>query len=116
LKQYRRWSPFQQAVFRSSMAQQADGTWSSKFVVQARNEVFEDILRVSGLTESIDRPTLLVLPTKGLNRTTIQINPYKRFLKNLRIASVPGNHWCFLVEPEAFNQTVISFLNSVWGA
>lgn len=113
LKQYRGWSPLQEAVFQASMEQKENGTWSSKFVAQARDEVFEDMVRVSGLTRAIDLPTLLVLPTEGLNRAAFQINPYKTFLKNLQIASVPGNHWCFLVEPEAFNQRIVSFLNSV---
>ncbi|NEO16800.1 MULTISPECIES: alpha/beta hydrolase [unclassified Moorena] len=110
LKQYRGWSPFQQNVFQVSIEPKPDGSWGSKFVVQARNEIFEDVMRVAGLTEIIDIPTVLIVPEKGLNRSDGQLKPYKTYLKNLTIRQVPGNHWPFLVEPEEFNRAVEVFL------
>ncbi|NEO91517.1 MAG: alpha/beta hydrolase [Moorea sp. SIO3G5] len=110
LKQYRGWSPFQQQVFKASIEPKPDGSWGSKFVVQARNEIFEDVMRVAGLTEIIDIPTVLIVPEKGLNRSDGQLKPYKTYLKNLTIRQVPGNHWPFLVEPEEFNRAVELFL------
>jgi pimeloyl-ACP methyl ester carboxylesterase len=110
LKQYQGWSEFQAWVFQGSMAQQRNGQWGSKFVVQARDEVFADMLQVAGLTEPIAIPTLFVQPEQGLNRTAWQLRPYRRFIRNLTLESVPGNHWCFLVEPQAFNQTIQNFL------
>jgi pimeloyl-ACP methyl ester carboxylesterase len=65
---------------------------------------------VAGLTENIDIQTLFVQPEKGVNRTAWQMQPYKRYLKNLTVAKVPGNHWSFLTEPETFNHTVADFL------
>ncbi|NEQ61806.1 MAG: alpha/beta hydrolase, partial [Moorea sp. SIO4A1] len=79
-------------------------------VVQARNEIFEDVMRVAGLTEIIAIPTVLIVPEKGLNRSDWQLKPYKTYLKNLTIRQVPGNHWPFLVEPEEFNRAVELFL------
>ncbi|NEO44451.1 MAG: alpha/beta hydrolase [Moorea sp. SIO4A3] len=110
LKQYRGWSPFQQNVFKASIEPKPDGSWGSKFVVQARNEIFEDVMRVAGLTEIITIPTILIAPEKGLNRSDGQLKPYKTYLKNLTIRQVPGNHWPFLVEPEEFNRAVELFL------
>jgi pimeloyl-ACP methyl ester carboxylesterase len=112
LKQYRGWSPLQQAVFQEGTEKKPDGTWGSKFVAPARDEVFDDVMRIAGLTQPITIPTMLVLPEKGLNRTAWQINPYRKFLQNLTIQKVPGNHWAFLVEPEAFNRAIAHFLNS----
>jgi pimeloyl-ACP methyl ester carboxylesterase len=113
LKQYHRWSIFQQAVFEGGIEQKPDGRWGSKFVVQARDEIFADVMEVAGLTSPIAIPTLLIQPERGLNRTAWQLKPYRTYLQNLQITQVPGNHWCFLVEPTAFNQTVANFLNSV---
>jgi pimeloyl-ACP methyl ester carboxylesterase len=110
LKQYRGWSPLQQAVFQASMEQKPDGRWGSKFVVQARNEIFEDVMRVAGLTQPVEIPTLFLQPQAGLNRTAWQLQPYRTYLKNLQIQQIPGNHWCFLVEPAAFNSSVAAFL------
>ena len=110
LKQYRGWSDLQQSVFKAAMEQKPDGRWGSKFVQQARNEIFDDVMRVAGLTEPLTVPTLLIQPEKGLNRTEWQLKPYRTFLKNLQIQTVPGNHWCFLVEPNAFNQAIVKFL------
>lgn len=106
LKQYRGWTPLQQKVFQYSMEQKTDGNWGSKFTVEARNEIFEDVMRVAGLTEPIEIPTLLIKPEKGLNRTQWQLKPYHKYLTHLQIVEVPGNHWPFLVEPEVFNQTI----------
>ncbi|WP_088889431.1 alpha/beta fold hydrolase [Leptolyngbya ohadii] len=110
LKQYRGWSALQQAVFAAGIEQKPNGQWGSKFVVQARDEIFDDVMVVAGLTEPVSIPTLFIQPEQGLNRTEWQLKPYKTYLKNLEIAQVPGNHWCFLVEPIAFNQAVAEFL------
>jgi pimeloyl-ACP methyl ester carboxylesterase len=112
LKQYRGWSEFQEMVFQSSIEQKNDGCWGSKFVTQARNEIFEDVMQVAGLTETLDIPTLFLQPEAGLNRTAWQLKPYRTYLRNLDIRQIPGNHWAFLVEPKAFNQTVAEFLIS----
>ncbi|MGB3559159.1 MAG: alpha/beta hydrolase [Geitlerinemataceae cyanobacterium] len=112
LKQYRGWSQFQEMVFQASIEKKPNGKWGSKFVKQARNEIFADVMRVAGLTEPIDVPTLFLQPETGLNRTAWQLKPYRTYLKNLEIRQIPGNHWAFLVEPKAFNQTVAAFLMS----
>jgi pimeloyl-ACP methyl ester carboxylesterase len=112
LKQYQGWSLFQQAIFRESIELKPDGTWGSKFVVQARDEIFEDVMLVAGLTTAIAVPTLFVQPEQGLNRTAWQLKPYRTYLQDLQLIQVPGNHWCFLVEPLAFNQAVTAFLES----
>ena len=111
LKQYRGWSPLQKRVFQASIEEKLDGTWSSKFVVPARNLIFREVMKVAGLTKSIDIPTLLIKPRQGLNRTEWQLKPYRTYLNTLQIKEVPGNHWVFLVEPEIFNWTVAEFLN-----
>lgn len=111
LKQYRGWSDLQQMAFYAGIEQKSDGRWGSKFVAQARDGIFEDVLRVNGLTQAIAIPTLFLQPEQGLNRTEWQIRPYRTYLKNLRIQSIPGNHWCFLVEPEPSNQAIATFLD-----
>jgi pimeloyl-ACP methyl ester carboxylesterase len=116
LKQYRGWSELQQAVFQAVMEQKPDGSWGSKFVTPARDEIFTDVMQVAGLTQTIEIPTLFVQPQAGLNRTAWQLQPYRHQLKNLQIQQVPGNHWCFLVEPEAFNQAVAEFLDKTCGS
>jgi pimeloyl-ACP methyl ester carboxylesterase len=110
LKQYRGWSDLQQAVFHASMEQKPDGRWGSKFVVQARDEIFADTMQVAGLTEPLEIPTLFLQPEGGLNRMEWQRKSYRKYLKNLKIQKIPGNHWAFLVEPNAFNQAVANFL------
>ncbi|MEO0533956.1 MAG: alpha/beta hydrolase [Cyanobacteria bacterium P01_A01_bin.123] len=110
LKQYRGWSALQAAVFQAGMEQKSDGRWGSKFAIAARNGVFQDVLRLAGLTEPLSTPTCLMLPEQGLNRRAWQLKPYQRYLTNLTTVSIPGNHWPHLVEPEAFNQAVVSFL------
>ncbi|MEW6495551.1 MAG: alpha/beta hydrolase [Cyanobacteriota bacterium] len=107
---YEGWSSLQQNVFQAGIEQKPDGQWGSKFVVQARNQIFEDVMRVPGLTIPIEIPTLFVQPEKGVNRADWQLKPYKTYLKNLKICKVPGNHWPFLIQPDAFNQTVQAFL------
>ena len=110
LKQYREWSPLQASVFRSGMEQKSDGSWGSKFAITARNGVFQDTLQLAGLTTAIATPTCLLLPEQGLNRTAFQLRPYRKYLSNLRIISIAGNHWPHLVQPQLFNQTVMAFL------
>jgi len=110
LKQYQGWSELQQQVFKAGIEQKFDGSWGSKFVVAARDGVFAEVMRVAGLTAVIDIPTLFIKPVKGLNRTEWQMKPYKKYLQHLTVCEVPGNHWAFLVEPEAFNRTVEKFL------
>lgn len=111
LNQYQGWSEFQQKVFQESIYQKDDGSWQSKFIKEARNEIFIDVMKVAGLTKNIDIPSLLILPEKGLNRSPWQIKPYKTHLQNLEIAQVKGNHWAFLVEPDDFNVTIKKFLS-----
>ncbi len=110
LNLYQGWSSLQQQVFQAGIEQKPDGCWGSKFTIPARDQIFEDVMRVAGLTDSIDIPTLFIQPETGVNRKNWQLKPYKTYLKNLKICPVPGNHWPFLVQPEAFNQTVQAFL------
>ncbi|MEM0978824.1 MAG: alpha/beta hydrolase [Cyanobacteria bacterium P01_H01_bin.58] len=110
LKQYRGWSDLQASVFAAGMEQKADGTWGSKFAIAARNGVFQDVLRVAGLTRPVATPTCLILPTQGLNRLAWQLRPYQRYLTNLTVNQVPGNHWPHLVEPAALGETILPFL------
>ena len=111
LKQYKGWSNLQQEVFKNAIEQKADGSWSSKFTLSARGEIFEDVMGFAGLTKALDIPSLLILPQQGLNRTAWQIQSYKKYLKSLEIKKIPGNHWAFLGEPETFNQAVAEFLS-----
>lgn len=108
--EYADWSDLQQMVFQHQIEQKSDGTWGSKFAIAARNQIFAEVMKVAGLTENIEIQTLFVQPEKGVNRMAWQMQPYKRYLKNLTVAKVPGNHWSFLTEPETFNQTVAGFL------
>ncbi|MFB2977705.1 alpha/beta fold hydrolase [Microseira sp. BLCC-F43] len=110
LKQYQGWSPLQQKVFQAGIEQKPDGRWGSKFTIAARDGIFAEVMQVAGLTIPIAIPTLFVQPETGVNRFDWQLQPYKTYLKNLQICQVPGNHWPFLTEPEAFNQTVADFL------
>ena len=111
LKQYKGWSNLQQEVFKNAIEQKADGSWSSKFTLSARQEIFEDVMGFAGLTKTLDIPSLLILPQQGLNRTAWQIQSYKKYLTSLEIKKIPGNHWAFLGEPESFNQAVAEFLS-----
>jgi haloacetate dehalogenase len=110
LNLYEGWSPLQQQVFQAGIEQKPDGSWGSKFVIPARDQIFEDVMRVAGFSVPIDIPTLFIQSETGVNRSNWQLKPYKTNLKNLKIDKVPGNHWPFLVQPDAFNQTVKTFL------
>ncbi|MCU0546739.1 MAG: alpha/beta hydrolase [Oscillatoriaceae cyanobacterium Prado104] len=110
--EYADWSEVQQMVFKNQIEQKSDGTWGSKFGISARNRIFEEVMRVAGLTENIEIPTLFIQPETGVNRMDWQMQPYQKYLKNLVIEKVPGNHWCFLTQPETFNQTVAKFLDN----
>ena len=112
LNQYQDWTPLQQQVFQNSIEQKADGTWGSKFTIAARDGIFDEVMREPGLTKPVNIPTLFVQPEKGVNRQNWQLKPYKTYLKNLQISQLPGNHWCFMTQPEAFNQKVGEFLRS----
>lgn len=110
LSQYQEWTPLQQQVFQAGIEQKSDGSWGSKFTVAARDEIFEEVMRVPGFTIPLDIPALFVQPEKGVNRQDWQLQPYKTHLKNLQLCRVPGNHWPFLTCPESFNRTVAAFL------
>jgi pimeloyl-ACP methyl ester carboxylesterase len=110
LKQYQGWSDFQREVFNYSIQQNNNGIWSSKFAIQARDEIFTDVMLKAGLTEKLMIPTLFIQPEKGLNRSNFQIQPFKDYLPNLTIKKVPSNHWAFLVEPQPFNEVIKEFL------
>jgi pimeloyl-ACP methyl ester carboxylesterase len=113
LKQYQGWTSWQEEIFNYSMEQKDDRTWTSKFAIPARDEIFEDVMAQQGLTKKLDIPSLLVLPKQGLNRFSWQIKPFKNYLTNLRIAQVSGNHWAFMVEADDFNSRVADFLASL---
>lgn len=110
LAQFKDWSLLQQQLFQASMEEKSDGTWGSKFGIPARNQIFEAVMEVPGLTQLIDIPTLFIQPEQGVNRMNWQLKPYQRYLTHLKIERVPGNHWAFLVKPEQFNQAVVQFL------
>ena len=110
LKQYRGWSPLQQAVFTAAMTQGQEGHWVSRFTPAARDGVFEDTVTTAGLTQPLATPTLLVLPERGLNRSPLQVRPYRTYLSNLQEVTVPGNHWPHLVEPSALAAAIAPFL------
>lgn len=112
LKQYRAWTPLQQQVFTQGLGQTADGKWRSKFTPAARDGIFTDVLKTPGLVQPLTVPTLFIQPAAGVNRFNWQLWPYRRYLKNLTIQPVPGNHWAFLVEPAAFNAAVSAFLQA----
>ncbi|MCX7595819.1 MAG: alpha/beta hydrolase [Fischerella sp.] len=110
LTEYQGWSPLQQQVFQAGIEQKQDGSWGSKFTIAARDRIFEEVMQIPGFTIPIHTPALFVQPEKGVNRQDWQLKPYKTYLKNLRLCKVPGNHWPFLSQPEAFNQAVEAFL------
>lgn len=112
LAQFSGWSDLQCELFQAAIEQKNNGSWGSKFGIPARNQIFEQVMEVPGLTENIDIPTLLIQPEKGVNRMEWQLKPYKQYLTQLEIQRVAGNHWSFLVEAEHFNQTVERFLNT----
>ncbi|MBH8553236.1 alpha/beta hydrolase [Nostocaceae cyanobacterium CENA357] len=110
LSQYQEWTTLQKQVFQAGIEQKADGSWGSKFTLAARDEIFEEVMQVPGFTIPLDTPAMFIQPEKGVNRQDWQLKPYKTYLKNLRLCQVPGNHWPFLSNPEAFNRTVAAFL------
>ena len=57
LNLYEGWTPLQQQVFQAGIEQKPDGRWGSKFVVPARDQIFEDVMQIAGLTTPIDIPT-----------------------------------------------------------
>ncbi|MFP4134600.1 MAG: alpha/beta fold hydrolase [Halothece sp.] len=109
---FKAWNDLQKKVFQANLERKSDGSWGSKFTISARNGIFKEVMKVDGLTSSLSIPTLLIIPEKGLNRTQWQLKPYHKYLQNLQIKTVPGNHWAFLGEPETFNRQVAQFLNS----
>ncbi|MEM1370249.1 MAG: alpha/beta hydrolase [Cyanobacteria bacterium P01_H01_bin.15] len=111
LKQYRGWTPLQAEVFRDSLIQTEDGQWRSKFSPAARDGVFLDVLNTAGLTESLSTPTDLLMPENGLNRASWQLKPYQKYLSQLTIQAIPGNHWPHLVEPAAFQLAIANCLD-----
>ena len=113
LKQFRGWNDWQAAIFNASIEPTEDGKYRSKFVKRACNEIFLDVMQEQGVSRSSDIPSLFVQPEKGLNRASFQFAPYKKNLTKLSWATVPGNHWAHIVEPEAFNQAIANFLESV---
>lgn len=113
LKQFRGWNEWQQAIFQASIKQNSDGTWHSKFVKRACNEIFLDVMQTAGIKQDLEIPSLFVQPSGGLNRLSFQFKPYRQHLKNLQWQIIPGNHWAHIVEPDTFNQAIATFLASV---
>ncbi|MGY6530857.1 MAG: alpha/beta fold hydrolase [Cyanobacterium sp.] len=111
LKQYQGWSELQQKAFKYSITKTKNQQWSSKFAPQAKDEIFTDVMLQAGLTQKLTIPTLFIKPEKGLNKSPWQIKPFEKYLPNLTIKTVPGNHWAFLVQPEPFNQVITEFLD-----
>ncbi|MEB3311441.1 MAG: alpha/beta hydrolase [Snowella sp.] len=111
LPEYQGWSPLQQAVFEAGIEEKADGTWSSKFGRQTRDEVFNEVMAIAGLTQTLEIPSLLIKPTQGVNRWSWQLKPYQQYLPKLEIREMQGNHWAFLVNDAEFNPIVAKFLS-----
>ncbi|MBX2861951.1 MAG: alpha/beta hydrolase [Leptolyngbyaceae cyanobacterium MAG.088] len=112
MKQYRSWNQLQESVFRQSLEKKPDGSVGSKFTTTARDAIFDAVLKIPGLIKEITIPSLFIQPETGVNRFAWQLKPYQRYLKNLEIKTVPGNHWAFLVEPDIFSQTLTDFLRT----
>ena len=109
MKQYRDWNELQESVFRQSLEEKSEGCVGSKFTKAARDGIFDAVLRVPGLIKDIQVPTLFMQPEAGVNRFDWQLKPYRKYLKTLTVQTVPGNHWAFLVEPKAFENTLTTF-------
>ncbi|TAD78271.1 MAG: alpha/beta hydrolase [Oscillatoriales cyanobacterium] len=116
LKQYREWNALQSAVFAVNLEQKADGTWGSKLDLWARDRIFVDVLRVAGITQPIQIPTLLMLPDRGLNRFAWQVQDFYTFCQALTVESIPGNHWAFLAHAPEFAQVLDRHLKSSMGS
>ncbi|MEM9770669.1 MAG: alpha/beta hydrolase [Cyanobacteria bacterium P01_D01_bin.73] len=115
MKQYRSWSILQRHAFESNLEQKSDKTWGSKLAIAARNGIFEAVVLVSGLTERLNTPALVLIAEKGLNRSDWQLKPYQKYLANLTLKKLPGNHWLFLVDPESFSQEITCYLKQLKG-
>ncbi len=113
LPEFKGWSTYQQILFAHAIEEKADGTWSSKFSQTARDEVFEEVMSVPGLTDSLAMPCLLLKPDKGVNRSDWQIAPFRQYFSQLTLESVAGNHWSFLVNAAEFNPRVAAFLRPI---
>ncbi|MEM1254413.1 MAG: alpha/beta hydrolase [Cyanobacteria bacterium P01_H01_bin.21] len=113
MKQYRDWNKLQASVFQESLEEKPDGTVGSKFTKTARDRIFDAVLRVPGLIKEVQVPSLFMQPEAGVNRFNWQLKPYQKYLQDLRIETIPGNHWAFLVEPESFSKTLTDFLAGV---
>ena len=113
LPEYQGWTALQQKIFQGAVEEKADGSWSSKFVIQARNEIFDEVMAIAGLSEKLEISSLLIKPTQGVNRFAWQLKPYQKYLQNLEIQEMQGNHWSFLVNPTEFNPIIAEFLNRV---
>lgn len=113
LKQYRGWSEVQQQVFADSVEQKPDGTWGNRLAIAARDEIFEDVMQVAGVSRPLDLPALFIKPKRGLNRSALQLAPYRKYLTRLQLAEVPGNHWAHVVEPDAVTGAIAQFLGAV---
>ncbi|MEM9244883.1 MAG: alpha/beta hydrolase [Cyanobacteria bacterium P01_F01_bin.153] len=111
MKQYRQWSMLQQHVFESNLEQRDDKTWGSKLAIAARNGIFEAVMLVNGLTERLSTPALVLIAEEGLNRSDWQLKPYKKYLTQLILKKIPGNHWLFLVNPEEFTKEIQVYLS-----
>ena len=112
MKQYRAWTPLQQTVFKESLTTAADGRVVSRFIPAARDGIFDAVLRVPGLIQPVPVPSLFIQPAAGVNRYDWQLSPYRKYLTHLLVETVPGNHWAFLGEPEAFSRCLLSFLDA----
>ncbi|MGD1851174.1 MAG: alpha/beta fold hydrolase [Cyanophyceae cyanobacterium] len=110
MKQYRHWSMLQQYAFDRNLEQRNDKSWGSKLAIAARNGIFEAVMLVSGLTTPLNTPALVLIAEKGLNRSDWQLKPYKKYLTQLTLKKVPGNHWLFLVNPEGFAKEIQDYL------
>lgn len=115
LKKYANWNELQRLIFQESIESKPDQTWGSKFTKPARDQIFDQVVEVAGLTQDVNIPTLFIQPEKGVNRMDWQIKPYQKYLRNLTIKKVPGNHWAFLGDAETFNQAIGEFLTNLPG-
>ena len=113
LKQFQGWSDLQQQVFQASIEQKADGTWSSKFPIAARDGIFNNVMNIASFSHPIEVPTLLVKFSEGLNRSDWQFKPYHQYLTNLEVVELTGHHWAFLTSASEFNKLVRQHLDSI---
>ncbi len=113
MKQYRPWTRLQQHAFESNLEQRSDKTWGSKLAIAARNGIFEAVTLVAGLTEPLSTPSLVLIAEKGLNRNDWQLQSYRKYLTQLTLRKLPGNHWLFLVNPEEFAQVIQAYLRQI---